>query len=316
MDADINRAVVVVGGTGCVGLNMADVFARHGHEVVLVSRRPPTGAAGARHRWVAADVAAEPPARLASMLEATGARTVVNAAGGWSPLPEANQRMHVRLVTNLLAAIAAVGPTRPRLIHIGSIHEYGPTPAGTRITERHPTAPEGPYAASKLAGTAAVLRATEAGEVSAVVLRAVNLCGPGTPSASFLGMLTERLRSASPGQPAEVVVGAARRDFLDARDLARAALLASGAGIAGQILNIGGGEAVAIRDVVRMLVSVAGLPPDAVRLRDGAVGSKGGDWTLADIGLARRLLGWEPRITLRDSLADMWFRRDHETVTR
>ena len=34
--------------------------------------------------------------------------------------------------------------------------------------------------------------------------------------------------------------------------------------------------------------------------------SKGGGWTKADIGHAKRVLGWRPVIGLRESLRDMW----------
>ncbi|MDH6213157.1 NAD-dependent epimerase/dehydratase family protein [Streptomyces pseudovenezuelae] len=310
MSADREPAVAVLGATGCVGRAVTTAFTRAGRPVLEVALRPPPDPTGRRFR--ALDVAAADPAELAGLL--TGARvdTVVNAAGGWVSGEAENQRAHVRLVENLIAALARA-PSPVRLVQIGSVHEYGPLPAGTAADETREPRPVSAYARTKLAGAEAVLRATRAGLVDGVVLRAVNLCGPDAAGVGFLGVAARRLRAATPDRPTELTVADARRDFLDVRDLAAAVLAAVAAPVTGQVINVGRGEAVPMSHLLDLLIGVAGPPPGAVRVRTAPVDSRGGDWTLVDIGRAARLLGWRPTVDLPESIKDMWAagRADH-----
>ncbi|MFI2607762.1 NAD-dependent epimerase/dehydratase family protein [Kitasatospora sp. NPDC018619] len=302
-------AVAVVGATGWVGGAVSAAFGRAGRPVLGVARRRPPDTAG--RRFHALDVAAADPAELAALLTEAGVDTVVNAAGGWVTGAAENERAHVRLVENLLAACART-PRPPRLVQIGSVHEYGPLPAGTAVDEARAPNPGSVYARTKLAGAEAVLRATREGAVDGVVLRVVNLCGPGV-AAGFLGAAVRLLRAATPDRPAELTVAEAHRDYLDVRDLARAVLAAASAPVTGQVINVGRGEAVPVSRLIDLLVAAAAPPPGALRRRTAPVDSRGGDWTLADIARAARLLGWRPQVDLPASIKDMWdaSRTDH-----
>ncbi|MGB2567048.1 NAD-dependent epimerase/dehydratase family protein [Micromonospora citrea] len=292
--------VAVLGATGCVGRAVCAAYARRGDRVLAIARTAPPGG---DHPFLALDVADTAPADLARILGDAGVDTVVNAAGGWARTEELN-RGHVQLVRRLVAAVGATR-TRPRLVHVGSVHEYGPIAEGTSVSETAEVRPDTAYGRVKLAGSRIVLRAAQAGSVDAVVLRAVNVYGPYTTPASFLGTLRDRLRRAGP-EGLTVTVAAARRDFVDARDLAEAVVLAGRAPVTGEVINIGRGVAEDVRELVRVLLETAGLRPDAVPLVDAPVPSNGGAWTRADIGRARRLLGWRPRAGVRESIEALW----------
>ncbi|GAA2728858.1 NAD-dependent epimerase/dehydratase family protein [Streptomyces nogalater] len=305
MTAGIPRTVAVVGATGCVGRHVCDAFTRAGHDVVALARRAPAGPGRHPHRFLACDPAGLAPRDLADLFQDARVDTVVNAAGGWLNTEDDNRYHHVRLVERLLAGTALMART-PRLVQIGSVHEYGPVPAGDAVDESREPRPVTVYARTKHAGSQAVLRATRAGDADGVVLRAVNVCGPWVTPASFLGTVTRRLSEAAPGEPVELTLSDARRDFVDGRDLADAVLRAATRPVTGEIFNIGRGEALPIRSLVALLLDVAGLPPGTVKERLQEVASRGGDWTRVDTRRARRLLGWRPRIDLRTSLHDMW----------
>ncbi|MEU6605312.1 NAD(P)-dependent oxidoreductase [Streptomyces shenzhenensis] len=310
MTAGREPAVAVFGATGCVGRAVTAAFVRAGRPVLEVARHRPPYANG--NRFLALDAAAADPGELAGLLAAARVDTVVNATGGWVTGEEENERVHVHLVENLLAALARA-PARTRLVQIGSVHEYGPLPAGTAAEETRPARPVSAYGRSKLAGAEAVLRATRAGLVDGVVLRVVNLCGPEAAEVGFLGAAVRRLRTATPEHPAELTVTDAHRDFLDVRDLAAAVLAAATAPVAGQVINVGRGRAVPVAHLLDLLVAAAGPPPGAVRLRAAPIDSRGGDWTRVDIGRAARSLGWRPAVELPESIKDMWdaSRADH-----
>ncbi|MEU5903184.1 NAD-dependent epimerase/dehydratase [Micromonospora sp. NPDC047527] len=292
--------VAVLGATGCVGRAVCAAYARRGDRVLAVARTPLPDVGAA---LLPLDIAATAPADLARILADEGVDTVVNAAGGWARAEEL-KRSHVQLVRRLVAALGAM-ETRPRLVHIGSVHEYGVVAEGTSVSETAELRPDTAYGRVKRAGSGIVLRAAQAGTVDAVVLRAVNVYGPYTTPASFLGALRDRLRRAGP-EGLTVRLAAARRDFVDARDLAEAVVLAGRAPVTGQAINIGRGVAEDVRDLVRILLTTSGIRPEAVSLIEAPVPSNGGPWTRADIRKAQRLLGWTPRIGVRESIEALW----------
>lgn len=306
-DAPGRRArpvVAVLGATGSIGSQVVSAFETAGHRVLAVARRRPPSAAG--RAFAELDLSAAPSAQIAELLTAAGARLVVNAAGGcWLPSPQEIRTTHVDLVERLLHA-AALMPAPPRFVQIGSIHEYGPVPHGTVIDESYEPRPRTPYARAKLAGSAAVLRATRAGQVQGIVLRAVNVFGPGAGDGSFLGSVVRRLRALPAGDRLRLEVGADRRDFVDVRDLAGAVVRAAQSSLTGRTVNIGRGEALGMHRLLALLVAEAGRDPDVLDLVGGPVRSNGGDWTQADVRLAERLLGWVPTTPVRQSLRDMW----------
>ncbi|UQA97327.1 NAD-dependent epimerase/dehydratase family protein [Streptomyces halobius] len=302
-DASRPGTVAVLGATGGIGRQVSAVFSRAGHEVLGVARRPAPHAAG--RAFVPLDVASAEPPEIAELLASRNVGVVVNATGGWAVTEGAMHHAHVRLVDHVLAGVAAL-PTRPRVIHVGSIHEYGFVPPGTGIDESVAPDPSTPYARTKLAGSQAVLAAARAGDVDGVVLRAVNVCGPHPSAASFLGAVLHRLRGVTPGERLELMIADAARDYIDVRDVASAVLRAADAAAPGAVFNIGRGAAPTMRELVATLVEVAGFPPETIKETGGPVESKGGGWTKADIRHAERALGWRPVIGLRDSLRDMW----------
>ncbi|GGS59381.1 hypothetical protein GCM10010156_17650 [Planobispora rosea] len=292
------RTVAVLGATGCVGRQVCATVARAGGEVLAVARHP--AAHIGRYGFAALDVAATPAPVLAELLE--GVDAVVNATGGWAREEADMAYAHVRLVERLVQALRLL-PRPPRLVHLGTIHEYGPIAEGVLIHEGIEPRPATPYARTKQAGSQVVL---DAADLDAIVLRAVNVCGPYTTEASFLGMVTGKLRALLPGEPLQLTIAPARRDYLDVRDLADAVVRAIGSAERGRAVNIGRGVAVELRELVRLLVAAAGFPPEVLQEQHDRVESKGGDWTRADITLAGRLLGWRPVVGLDESLRDMW----------
>jgi NDP-hexose 4-ketoreductase len=295
--------VAVLGATGCVGRQVCAALSGAGHGVIAVARNHAPHVSA--YPFVLMDVAATPAEKIAEVFRSHGVDAVVNATGGWARLEEEMAYAHVHLVERLLEAVGlmAAAGHRPRLVHLGSIHEYGPVEEGVPIDESIVPRPVTPYARTKLAGSQAVL---DAGDLGGVVLRAVNVCGPYTTEASFLGMVAARLRDTTAEEGLRLTIADARRDYIDVRDLADAVVRALRAPVGGRVVNIGRGVATGMRELVELLVAAAGLPPDALKEQDERVESKGGDWTLADITLADRLLGWRPVIGLPDSIQDMW----------
>ncbi|MES4905943.1 MULTISPECIES: NAD(P)-dependent oxidoreductase [unclassified Streptomyces] len=314
-------SAVVLGGTGSLGRRISEVFEAEGARVLTVSRSAAGRPSGGRH--ICLDLTGTPPARLAAVLAGAGADIVVNAAGlAWGGGEEELAAANAGLVRHLVEAVAALAH-RPRLVQLGTVHEYGPVAPGTAITEGLPPAPVSAYGRTKLLGAEAVLRAARTGAVDGTVLRIANVHGPGAPRTSLLGAVAHHLAETARGRSAQGALRlaplTARRDFVDIRDVGQAVLAAATAprtdAVLGAVVNIGSGRAVAVRELVDRMIELSGVEAPVVERAGSRPGSpagsggpgpagSGADWQLLDISAARRLLGWRPVYGMDRSLRD------------
>jgi UDP-glucose 4-epimerase len=108
--------------------------------------------------------------------------------------------------------------------------------------------------------------------------------------------------------------GLQKRDFNHVDDVVDAFLRAGALDAAdGEVVNLGAAPPVSLLDLTRLLVELAGrgsfrivpFPPERKRIDIGDF--------YADTAKARRLLGWEPKVALRDGLAGtLAFYRAHQ----
>lgn len=305
--------ILVLGRTGYLGRHVVAHLRGLPDTHLPEAGRSSTGAgAGLR-----VDLAADSPDRLAKTLAEAAPDAVINCAGATGGDAVTLAEVNARGPAALCAALRQAAP-RARLVHLGSAAEYGPGEPGTKVTETAATRPLGSYGATKLAGTAAVT----ASGLDAVVLRVGNPVGPGAPPTGLPGRVAALLREAGAATATGTGAGAgaeamlrlgdlsAYRDFVDVRDVARAAVLAvTAVGPLPPVLNIGGGEAVRVRDLVRMLARLAGFGgriEEDTGATGGSVRSAAVSWQCSDITAADEALGWRPSYTLEESLAALW----------
>jgi nucleoside-diphosphate-sugar epimerase len=313
--------ILVLGATGFLGGHTVRHLRALSGVRVLVGARPaaaaPNPVPGPRPITrpntgptadLTADLATADPAELADALRTLAPDAVINCAGAVGGGAVALAGANARGPAVLCEALAAAAPAA-RLVHLGSAAEYGAGEPGRPLGEAAPARPLGVYGATKLSGTLAVL---DSG-LDAVVLRVFNPLGPGSPAASLPGRLAAELRRAvrdDGDEPdATVRVGdlSAHRDFVDVRDVARAAgLAATEPGELPRLLNIGGGTARPVREVAEGLVRESGFHGRIEESGGGSARSAAVSWQQADIGAAGRLLGWQPRYSFADSLTGLW----------
>ncbi|MFD7243854.1 NAD-dependent epimerase/dehydratase family protein [Streptomyces massasporeus] len=292
--------ILVLGSTGYLGAHVAERLRALPGARVLVGGRSPAAD-------VDVDLARVRPEQLAKALASAAPDTVVNCAGATGGDAVTLAEVNARGPAVLCAALREASPAA-RLVHLGSAAEYGPGTPDIPGTESAATRPVGPYGATKLAGTVAV---TSSG-LDAVVLRVGNPVGPGAPPTGLPGRIAALLREAGPDPAAVLRLGdlSAHRDFVDVRDVARAVVLAATApGPLPPVLNIGGGRAVPVRDLVTSLAGQAGFRG---RIEEGAASPAGSarsaqvSWQCSDISAADEALGWRPAHSLDDALAALW----------
>src|SRR3954451_22696200 len=167
--------IVVIGATGHVGTYLIPRLVRAGHDVVAISRgtRAPYTPAP---EWSAVE-------RVTDDREAPGFEERVAALGADAVIdmvcftPQEAQRL-----------FDALRPSRPLLVHCGTIWVHGPA-ARVPITEDEPRTAYGEYGTGKAAIEALLARETLAGGVPTVVLHPGHISGPGWPVITPAGNL-------------------------------------------------------------------------------------------------------------------------------
>lgn len=167
--------------------------------------------------------------------------------------------------------------------------------------------PASVYALSKYDQEQLCLITGAAYRIPAVALRFFNVFGPrqalSNPYTGVLAIFASRYLNGRP--PAIFEDGRQQRDFVNVHDVARACRLAlETPEAAGGSFNIGSGRPITIRAVAEEMAEVLGcrsLQPEVLgKYRVGDIRH-----CFADISAARRVLGYEPRVTFREGLIEL-----------
>ena len=291
---------LVTGGSGFLGRHLLNAVEREDVKAIAVGRSVPEGWPASR--FARADLEDWPT--LARTIAEIAPEVVIHAAGKTPPGdPGELARANTLATLNLLEACALlVKPTR--VVHVGSAAELGPVAVDDLpVGETYSCRPLDAYARSKWMGTVAMLAARPPLEV--VVARVFNPIGPGMPRSQAFGRFAATLAEAQRG-PIHLVAGNldARRDFLDARDVASALIALAHRGHAGEVYHVGTGESRRVGDGLEILIGLSGRVVE-IETPPGPT-SRGPADSRADIRKVIAHTGWRPRIAWETSLGDLW----------
>jgi UDP-glucose 4-epimerase len=188
-----------------------------------------------------------------------------------------------------------------RVVHTSTSEVYG-TPETLPITEHHPLNAQSPYAATKVAADQLALSYQRSFGVPVTVLRPFNTYGPRQSTRAVLPTILTQLLAGK----REIQLGnlAPRRDLTFVSDTVDGFVrAATAAGIEGDTIQLGTGEAVSVADLFhaacKALNIQATITQDPQRLRPDASEVQ---VLLSDPAKAERLLGWQPQVSLTEGL--------------
>ncbi len=207
-------------------------------------------------------------------------------------------RNNVEASQRLLEAL--VGLPIERFVYASSSSVYGdnvPLP----MKEDSYLQPVSPYGVSKLAAEHLAHLYWVNHGIPAVSLRYFTVYGPRQrPDMGFQRFLTAVQKS----EPIKVYGdGEQTRDFTFVADIVAATVAAATRGVPGRVYNIGGGSRVTLNHVLDLIRKVTGRPVEIHREPD-----QKGDMrhTYADTSAAQRDLGFAPRVSLEEGLAQQY----------
>lgn len=198
-----------------------------------------------------------------------------------------------------------------RMVHLGTVDEYGKIPAPFRENAREN--PQNPYALTKLMGTRLIEWAGRSLKLPVVVVRPSLIYGP----AQRRGMLiTEIIYSCLAKKDFLMTPGEQTRDFLYVDDLVDGILKAAvTSDIDGEIINLGSGKATKLKEAAVLLNQMLG---NMIEIKFGAIPYRAGEnmeyWL--DIAKARRMLDWHPATALAGGLTATidWYVKNKEFI--
>jgi len=197
-------------------------------------------------------------------------------------------------------------PGKPRVLLIGSSEEYGaaenvPTGEDCRAN------PDNLYAVTKLCQNHIGRLYAGAYGLDIIMTRSFNHIGPGQSDAFAASDFCRQAAEIQLGmRPPVMYVGnlAARRDFTDVRDVARAYVLLMRRGQRGETYNVGSGVSVSLSAVLEKILALSGvkveIKTDPEKFRPLDVPA-----VQADISKITTACGWVPGISLEKTLSDM-----------
>jgi len=196
-----------------------------------------------------------------------------------------------------------------RLVYVSSSEVYG-TAETVPMSEDHPLRPTTVYGASKLAGELYAQACHRTYDLPVTVVRPFNTYGPREPHEGMRAEVIPRFLLELKAGREPVVFGDGRqtRDFTFVEETVTG-LVAAGEcdALVGDVVNIARGREVSIVEIARLLAELAGRSDAKVRSADPRPGDVHRHY--ADISKAQRLLGFDPKIDIREGLARTvaWF---------
>lgn len=196
-----------------------------------------------------------------------------------------------------------------RVIYAASSSAYGNQPGLPKREDMRPD-PLSPYAVAKIVGELYCQVFTRVYGLETVSLRYFNVFGPRQdPSSQYSGVVSRFISALlGKGQPVIYGDGEQSRDFTYVSNVVEANLRAADAApAAGRVINIASGERVTINALFANVKKLTGQT--TVRAEHAAPRAGDVHDSLADLTLARSLLGYQPRIGLEEGLRltiDWW----------
>lgn len=313
--------VLITGGLGFIGSNLARRLIQAGADVVLLDSMAPEyggnlfNIAGieSRVRVNISDV--RDPHSMRYMVQ--GCDYLFNLAGQTSHLdsmqdPFADLEVNCAAQLSILEACRKYNPSL-KVVFASTRQIYG-KPDYLPVDESHLLRPVDVNGINKMAGEWYHILYNNVFNVAGCSLRLTNTYGPRMrvrdARQTFLGVWARLIVE---GRPFEVWSGQQLRDFTYVDDAVEALVLAAlDKNSAGRVFNVGGDSVISLLKLAELLVELNGggefevksFPDDRKRIDVG-------DY-YADDKLIRTVLGWKPRVGLRDGLArTLAYYREH-----
>jgi UDP-glucose 4-epimerase len=298
--------ILVTGGGGFIGSSIAETMLAKGERVRVLDdfssgRRQNLEAIKGRIEILEGSIV--DPGTVKRALE--GVELVFHEAAVPSVVRSVENPQNSMLVnvqgTTVLLDMARHARVR-RIIFAASSSAYGDTAVLPKVETMEPQ-PRSPYAISKLTGEHLLRAFSALFGTETLSLRYFNVFGPKQdPTSQYAAVIPNFITAAlEKKRPVVFGDGEQTRDFCFIENTVAANLLAAATPnkLSGQVVNIACGERISLNTLLSHVGELAGyeLDPEYRPTRAGDVRD-----SLADINAARELIGYTPKVAVREGL--------------
>ena len=292
------KKTIVSGGAGFIGSHLVDAIIKQGKEVIVLDNFSTGRRQNLEHNIEKIQIIECDISKNGKWQESfKGVDRVFHLAALADIVPSIENpdyyyQSNVNGTFNVLEACRKYNVRK--IIYSASSSCYG-IPDEFPTKETAEICPQYPYALTKYLGEQLVMHWCQVYNIPAVSLRFFNVYGPrsrtsGTYGAVFGVFLAQKLAD----QPYTIVGdGTQTRDFTFVSDIVDAIIAAAESNVSGEIINVGSDNTYSVNTLVNLLGG------DAVHIpkRPGEP-----DCTWADISKAKKLLNWQPKVSLEEGV--------------
>jgi UDP-glucose 4-epimerase len=305
--------ILVTGGAGFIGSHLVEALLRQGHRVRVLDdlssgKRENLTAVKDDIELVVGDCAdAEIAQRAVRGIEVVFHEGAVPSVARSVKDPLRSHRTNATATLNMLVAARDAGVRR--FIYAGSSSVYGDSKELPKRESMEPR-PLSPYAVAKLTGEHYLRIFSSLYALETITLRYFNVFGPRQdPGSQYSGVISLFATSLLAGRtPVIYGDGLQSRDFTYVDNVVHGNLKALVAkGLTGQRVNVATGNRVTLKQLLTAVAKEIGVPArvDHHPARPGDIRH-----SLADVALAKKLLGYKPTVDFKDGLRATieWYR--------
>ena len=293
---------LVTGGAGFLGAALSNWLAANGHQVRVIDDLSAGDSSRLDRRVLFTRGSVLDRPKLWTLLQDVdcvyhlAARVLVSESILY---PREYNEVNVGGTVSVMEAMRDAGVRRVILASSGAV--YGEQPHQP-VREDQPPNPQSPYAVSKLAAEYYVRTIGALWGIETAIVRIFNAYGPGQNlPPSHPPVVPRFLQQALQGGSLVIFgSGAQTRDFVYVDDVVDALVSAAVASdVDRRTINVGSGEETSVNQLSALVAEVTGCQ---VEVLHSPAESGGVSHLCADITLARRLLDYQPRVSLREGL--------------
>ena len=310
----LSGIALVTGGAGFIGSHIASALAKDGARVRVLDdlstgHRENIDEIGGDVEFIQGSVADED--LLNKVLEDVELVFHEAAIPSVPRSVEAPRQTHIASVDGTFSLLVAARDRGVRrVVYAASSSAYGDQPTLPKSEEMRPD-PLSPYAVAKLVGEYYCRAFTRVYGLETVSLRYFNVFGPRQDPGSQYSGVVSRFISVLLSNERPVIYGDGEqsRDFTYIDNVVFANLSAASAKEAsGKVINVANGQRITLNQLLAELKELMGKQDATAEYLEPRVGDV--RHSLADITMARELLGYESKVDLREGLQRTidWFR--------
>lgn len=293
------KKAVVTGGAGFIGSNLSHALVSAGWETHIIDRDPSFRRDSLPKEAVLHEVDIRSTDEIEPIM--VGADVVFHTAA----IPRVPYSIEHPVettdnnVTGTVSTLTAAARAKVRRVIYSSSGSASGEQEVLPLSEDLPVHPVNPYGLQKYVGELFAAMWPKIYGIETVSLRYFNVYGPGLdPHGPYALAVGAFLLARKNNKPMTIYGdGTITRDYTHVRDVVRANLLAAESANVGkgEVINIGAGRNVTIKYLAEIVGGPVVFGPPRIEAHDSQ----------ADNRKAKKLLGWEPTVTLEDGIAEL-----------